>query len=83
MMTRHLINRHRAPEQGMGMASLTPAERKVLKLIAEYQTTREISISLSISTRTVETHRANICQKLALRGSHALMKFAVAYHSEL
>ena len=83
LMTYHLINGRRLPEQGMGLASLTPAERKVLKLIAEYKTTKEISIALFISTRTVETHRANICHKLALRGSHALMKFAVAHQANL
>lgn len=83
LLTRHFINGRRLPEQGMGLASLTPAERKVLKLIAEYKTTREISADLSISTRTVETHRANICHKLALRGSHALMKFAVAHQTDL
>lgn len=83
LMTRHIINGRRLPVQGMGLTSLTPAERKVLKLIAEYKTTREISADLSISTRTVETHRANICYKLALRGSHALMKFAVAHQADL
>lgn len=83
LMTRHIINSRRLPEQGMGLASLTPAERKVLKLIAEYKTTKEISADLSISTRTVETHRANICHKLALHGSHALMKFAVTHQADL
>jgi DNA-binding NarL/FixJ family response regulator len=83
LMTRQIINGRRLTEQGMGLASLTPAERKVLKLIAEYKTTREISADLSISTRTVETHRANICHKLALRGSHALMKFAVTHQADL
>ena len=38
---------------------------------------------LHISHRTVQTHRANICTKLDLRGSHALMKFALDNRSEL
>ena len=83
MMTTHPFARSKAPEQGQGLTNLTPTERKVLKLIAEYKTTKEISTLLSISPRTVETHRANICQKLTIRGSHALMKFAIANYVEL
>lgn len=83
MMASHLINRRRLSDQPQGVASLTPSERTVLKLIAEYKTTREIAAALVISTRTVETHRANICLKLGLRGSHALMKFALANLAEI
>ena len=36
-----------------------------------------------ISYRTVETHRANMCTKLEIRGSHALMKFALIHRAEL
>jgi DNA-binding CsgD family transcriptional regulator len=38
---------------------------------------------LSISHRTVDTHRANISTKLEIRGSHALMKFALEHRDEL
>jgi DNA-binding NarL/FixJ family response regulator len=55
---------------------LTPAERRVLKLIAEDRTTKEIADLLGISARTVENHRLNICQKLNLHGSHSLLRFA-------
>ncbi|MCA1624376.1 MAG: response regulator transcription factor [Acidobacteria bacterium] len=66
-----------------GIKDLTPTERRVLKLIAEYKTSKEIAEELFISYRTVETHRANICQKLDLKGSHVLIKFALAHKSEL
>jgi len=36
-----------------------------------------------ISPRTVETHRTNICNKLEIHGSHALMKFALSHKAEL
>lgn len=62
---------------------LSPTERRVLKLIAEYKTSREIARELFISHRTVETHRTNICNKLEIHGNHALMKFALAHKSEL
>ena len=62
---------------------LTPTERRVLKLIAENMTSKEIAVEFYISYRTVENHRANICQKLDLKGSHSLLKFAFDHKSEL
>jgi len=64
-------------EQGLGLLSLSPTERRVLELIAEYKTSKDIAEELNTSPRTVETHRTNICQKLGLHGRHALMKFAL------
>src|SRR5215510_5716076 len=64
-------------EQGLGLHSLSPTERRVLELIAEYKTSKDIADELSTSPRTVETHRTNTCQKLGLHGRHALMKFAL------
>jgi len=60
---------------------LTPAERRVLKFIAEDHTTKEIADLLQISARTVENHRLNICQKLNLHGSHSLLRFAFDHKS--
>ncbi|HEY9283107.1 MAG TPA: response regulator transcription factor [Pyrinomonadaceae bacterium] len=62
---------------------LTPAERRVLKLIAEGQTSRTIAAELGIGIRTVEHHRNNITTKLELHGSHALIKFALQHQAEL
>ncbi|MGW8123057.1 response regulator [Roseivirga echinicomitans] len=50
------------------LESLTPSERKILKLIAVNRSTREIADILFISERTVEKHRSNIIQKLDLNG---------------
>lgn len=61
------------------LALLTPTERAILKLVGECYTTKEIAARLFTSPRTVEKHRANICQKLEVRGNHALTKFALAY----
>jgi DNA-binding NarL/FixJ family response regulator len=66
-----------------GLESLTLAERRVLAMIAEYMTSREIAEKLSVSVRTVENHRTNICAKLGVNGSHALMKFALQHQSSL
>jgi len=63
--------------------SLTATERRVLKLIADNKTSREIAADLFVSIRTVENHRANICAKLDLHGAHALLNFALANKSSL
>ncbi len=73
----------RAAAPPPGVADLTPTERRVLKLIAEYKTSKDIATELFISTRTVEHHRANISTKLELKGSHALLKFALDHHDIL
>ena len=76
--------RHDELEQGKpGLHLLTPTERRILKLVAEDKTSKKIGEELFISYRTVETHRANISRKLDLRGSLALVKFAVANKSDL
>lgn len=66
-----------------GLDSLTPTERRILALIAEYLTSREIADQLGISVRTVENHRNKICAKLGVHGSHALMKFALQHQAKL
>jgi DNA-binding NarL/FixJ family response regulator len=63
--------------------SLTPAERRVLKLIAEDRTSKEIADLLGIRAKTVENHRHNICKKLDIYGSHSLLKFAFDHKSYL
>jgi DNA-binding NarL/FixJ family response regulator len=87
-LTSYLIKSRRAgagdgvPQKG-GLQDLTATERRILAMIAEYKTSREIGDALCISHRTVQTHRTNICTKLDLRGNHALMKFALAHRSQL
>ncbi len=56
---------------------LTPAERKVLKFIAESMTSKEIADTLFVSVRTVENHRTHICQKLDIKGHNRLLQFAL------
>jgi len=66
-----------------GLEKLTPAELRILKLVAEDFTSKEIGDQLGISFHTVENHRANICAKLLLSGSHSLLKFAFENKSRL
>lgn len=66
-----------------GLNDLTPTEKRILKLIANYKTSKEIAEELHIHYRTVDNHRTNISNKLGLQGSHALLKFAVEHQAEL
>jgi DNA-binding NarL/FixJ family response regulator len=75
--------RQTAAPRREGLASLSPTERQVLKLIAEYKTSKEIAEMLGISPLTVKTHRQNICLKLDVQGNHGLMKFALEHQAEL
>ena len=77
-----LLNRSRRRsqlDQQSGIGDLTPTERRVLFLLAELKTSKEIAAELSVSPRTIDNHRANICSKLNLQGAHALTKFAIQH----
>jgi DNA-binding NarL/FixJ family response regulator len=63
-------------EKKLGLTALTLTERKVLALIAKHKTTNEIADELFVSPRTIETHRHNICAKLGIHGTNALLRFA-------
>jgi DNA-binding NarL/FixJ family response regulator len=83
-VTTYLFKRvSRAGSQTAGLASLTTAERKILRMIADYKTSREIAEHLCVSVRTVENHRANMSSKLGVNGSHGLFKFALQHESEI
>jgi DNA-binding NarL/FixJ family response regulator len=56
---------------------LTSREREVLHLLAEGQSNKEIGARLSISTKTVETHRARIMAKLEIHSMSELVRYAV------
>ena len=57
---------------------LTPRERQVLKMIAEGKTDRQISDILCISIRTVHRHHANIRNKLNLKRTADLVRYAIS-----
>ena len=59
------------------LTALTVRERQVLKLIAESKSSKEIGDLLFISVRTVERHRANIMDKLNLKKTADLVKYAI------
>ncbi len=86
-LSAYLINRRGRADalvkEKPALEDLTPMERRILKLVADDKTSKEIAEELFISHRTVDTHRTNISRKLDLHGSLALIKFAVAHKSQL
>jgi len=86
LLTDYLLNRrhaHTESEARTGLSTLTDAERRLLKLIAQYKSSQEIADELFISIRTVDRHRANIANKLDLKGAHALLHFALEHKGQL
>ncbi|TVQ03548.1 MAG: DNA-binding response regulator [Balneolaceae bacterium] len=60
-----------------GKKTITKREKEIMKLIVEGHTSAEIAKQLYISTRTVETHRSNLMNKLELKNTAELVRFAI------
>ncbi len=69
----------RLPELG----ALTANERRIVQLIADGRSSKEIASELFLHYRTVENYRTAICQKLGISGANALLKFALQHRSDL
>ena len=59
--------------------TLTRRETEIIRLIAEELTNSEIGDKLGISTRTVDTHRRNLLQKLDVKNTAGLVKYAIQH----
>jgi DNA-binding NarL/FixJ family response regulator len=80
-MTRALLadSSSPGPSSQMPVERLTPREMEVLRLIAQGHTNRQIAELLTISVRTVETHRANLMGKLQLESRVELVRYAAEH----
>lgn len=67
----------RLGEGDSSLDALTPRQREILQLIAEGQGTKEIAFKLGLSVKTVETHRAQIMDRLNIRDVPGLTRFAI------
>ena len=56
---------------------LTARQREVLKLVASGKSTKEIAFDLNLSVKTVETHRAQIMERLGIRDVAGLVRYAL------
>ncbi|ABA58173.1 response regulator transcription factor [Nitrosococcus oceani] len=68
---------HSQPEKLAQLESLTRRERQVFKLLAQGKMNKHIAAELCISIRTVETHRANIMEKLKVRSLADIVRLAI------
>lgn len=59
------------------LATLSPRQREVLRLIAEGKTTKQIAQVLEISVKTVETHRAQLMERLGIHDVAGLVRYAI------
>ena len=59
------------------LATLSPRQREVLRLIAEGRTTKQIAQLLEISVKTVETHRAQLMERLDIHDVAGLVRYAI------
>ncbi len=71
-----------AYQQGRGHPSgplerLSPRQREVLRFMAEGHSTKEIAFRLGLSAKTVETHRAQLMERLDIHDVAGLVKFAM------
>ena len=86
-LSSHLLSRARRAsvlaDNKPELQRLTSTERKILKSISLGKTSKEVAQDCGISFRTVENHRANICGKLGLSGTNALLRFALEHKTEL
>jgi DNA-binding NarL/FixJ family response regulator len=56
---------------------LTDREKEVLQLLAEGRSNKEVATQLNVGLSTVETHRANLMQKLNLHSTAEIVLYAV------
>ncbi len=57
---------------------LTRREKQILCMIAQEMSNKQIALDLCLSIHTVENHRANLSQKLGLKNSVGLVKYAIS-----
>ena len=79
-VSHRLIERFMRAERGEPVAAagaLSPRQREVLQLIAEGRSTRDIADRLNLSVKTVETHRAQLMQRLEIYDVAGLTRYAI------
>jgi len=71
------------PRPSGGYRALSPRQTQILRALAQGHTTKEIATRLSLSVKTVETHRARMMETLGLRNANQLLRYAVQHASDL
>jgi DNA-binding NarL/FixJ family response regulator len=79
IVSKHVISNYiqRLGDQGNALDLLTPRQREILQLIAEGQSTKAIARTLKLAPKTVETHRAQLMDRLDIHDVAGLVRFAI------
>ncbi|MEO8158202.1 MAG: response regulator transcription factor [Betaproteobacteria bacterium] len=67
----------RPPDAESGLEALTARQREILKAIATGRTTKQIAYDLGLSIKTIETHRAQIMERLNIHDVAGLVRFSI------
>ena len=78
-VSKHLVEAYLrgAPLEVSPLALLSARQREILRMIAEGRSTKEIAFELGVSVKTVETHRAQVMERLDIRDVPGLVRFAI------
>lgn len=79
-ISRTVISGYLARHSGAGRGTVSPLtsrQREILTLVAEGRSTKEIAHTLNLSVKTVETHRAQLMQRLNIHDVAGLVKYAL------
>lgn len=76
-ISRRLVEDYLSRGEGNPADQLTPRQREILQLIAEGRSTRAIAERLHVSVKTVETHRAQLMDRLDIHDVPGLVRFAI------
>jgi len=76
---KYAIKAYRERSEGLvgPLAKLSMRHREILQLIAEGQTTKDVPQGLNLSVKTVETHRAQLMERLEIHDVPGLVRFAI------
>lgn len=79
LFAKFLVPKARLQQSRMELR-LTAREREIVRLLAQSSSNKEVATALGISVRTVETHRATLMRKLAVRSVAGLVRYAIRHH---
>jgi DNA-binding NarL/FixJ family response regulator len=78
-IAKYAVEAYRTKPEGLSgpLARLSSRQREILQLIAEGQTTKDIAQRLSVSVKTVETHRSQLMERLDIHDVPGLVRLAI------
>jgi len=76
-VSRQVVESYVRPPEPAGLKALSPRQREILKAVAGGRTTKQIAYDLGLSIKTIETHRAQIMERLNIHDVPGLVRFSI------